>query len=77
MEDEVPYGTSSSLKTGGSVILSHDSWSLTIFRKQRRLSISSLDYHAGPLIITGDDLVNIARKMGLHVRTRNRKKRDG
>jgi hypothetical protein len=54
-----------------------DTWSITLFRKQKRLQIATQDYHAGPLMLSRDQLIDIARKMGLHVRTRNRKAKGG
>ncbi len=50
-----------------------DSWSIKLNRKKRYMTIESLDYHAGPLVLSRDELVGIARNMGLHVRTRKRK----
>ena len=52
-----------------------DSWSIAIHKKQRKTVITALDYHSGPLILTRDQVIEIARRMGLHVRTRNRKNR--
>lgn len=58
-------------------IKNYDAWSLSLYRKQKRLMIETLDYHAGPLIITRDELCDIARLMGLHVRKRKRKNTTG
>jgi hypothetical protein len=52
-----------------------DAWSLSLHRKQKHIIIQTLDYHAGPLIITKDELCDIAKMMGLHVRKRKRKKK--
>ncbi len=52
-----------------------DAWSLSLYKKQKRIIIQTLDYHAGPLIITRDELCDIAKMMGLHVRKRKRKKK--
>ncbi len=59
------------------VVKSFDAWSLSLYRKQKRLMIETTDYHAGPLIITRDELCDIARLMGLHVRKRIRKNKTG
>lgn len=53
-------------------IKNFDSWSISLYKKQRRLIIRALDYHAGPLIITRDELCDIAKLMGLHVNKRRR-----
>ncbi len=55
-------------------IKNFDSWSISVYRKQKRLIIETLDYHTGPLTITRDELCDIARLMGLHVRKRKKKK---
>jgi hypothetical protein len=52
-----------------------DAWSLSLYRKQKHIIVKTLDYHAGPLIITRDELCELARMMGLHVRKRKRKKK--
>jgi len=54
-------------------IINFDSWSLSLYKKQKRLVIETLDYHAGPLVITKDQLCDIAKQMGLYVRKRRRK----
>jgi hypothetical protein len=60
--------------SASSIKINSDSWTITLFKKQRRLQFETLDYHAGPLMLTRDELIDIARKMGLHVRARKRKK---
>jgi hypothetical protein len=72
-EEPVPYGYKPS-STTSHIVINHDSWAIKLYRKKRSLSIETLDYHSGPLVLTRDDLVEIARKMGLHVRTRKNKK---
>ncbi len=57
-----------------AVIRSYDSWTVKLYRKARQVSIETLDYHAGPLILSRDELAELARMMGLHVRKRKRKK---
>lgn len=72
-EEPVPYGDKPS-SDKSQIVINHDSWEIKLNRKKRCLSIETLDYHSGPLVLTRDDLVEIARKMGLHVRTRKNKK---
>lgn len=55
------------------VVRNYDAWSLSLYKKQKRIVIETQDYHAGPLIITRDELCDIAKIMGLHVRKRKRK----
>lgn len=74
MEDPVPYGSSDKLTEKSTAVITMDSWSITLYRKKRQLTIKTLDYHAGPLVLTRDGLVEIARKMGLHVRSKKNKK---
>ncbi len=72
-EDAATYRINSR-SADGKTSDDHDSWAIKLYRRQRYLTIEALDYHAGPLTISRDDLVNIARNMGLHVRTRKKKK---
>ncbi len=58
----------------GVIVRNYDSWTVKLFRKARQVSIETLDYHAGPLILSRDELAELARMMGLHVRKRKRKK---
>lgn len=69
-------GTTSKLSDKNKVVRNFDSWTFSIYRKQKRIAIETLDYHAGPLIMTRDELCDIAKMMGLHVRKRKRKKKD-
>lgn len=71
-EEQVSYGKKSSLNKS-CIVINQDSWTIKLYKKQRQLSIETLDYHASPLVLTREDLVDIARKMGLHVRTRKTK----
>lgn len=64
------------LSDKNKIVRNFDAWSLSLYRKQRRIIIETLDYHAGPLIISRDELCDIAKLMGLHVRTRKRKKKE-
>lgn len=72
-EERVPYGYRQASESN-YIVINHDSWTIKLYRKKRSLSIESLDYHAGPLILSRDDLTDLALKMGLHVRSRRRKK---
>ncbi len=63
------------LSDKNKTVRSFDSWSLSLYKKQKRIIIETLDYHAGPLVITRDELCEIAKMMGLHVRKRKRKKK--
>ncbi len=58
----------------GAIVRNYDSWTVKLSRKARQVSIETLDYHAGPLILSRDELAELARMMGLHVRKRKRKK---
>lgn len=57
------------------IVRDFDLWTFSLYRKQKRIVIETLDYHAGPLVMTRDELCEIARIMGLHVRKRKPKKK--
>ena len=72
-EDPARYGSTPPSKH--CVVIDHDSWTLKLYKKQRHLTVEALDYHAGPLMLTRNELIDIARKMGLHVQTRKKKRK--
>ncbi len=70
-EDPVPYSDNKQIQDVITHTINFDSWNIKLYKKRKKLVIESLDYHAGPLVITRDQLIDITRKMGLHVRTRS------
>lgn len=64
------------LEPGRNVTIKNfDAWSISIYKKQKRIIMETHEYHAGPLIITKDELCDIAKMMGLHVRKNKRKRK--
>ncbi len=70
MEQESSTGQEADLPGKGLVVRNYDSWAIKLCRKKRRIIIETLDYHAGPLILSRDEFCDLARLMGLHVRRR-------
>ncbi len=70
-EDPVLYGNSKQIQDTITHSINLDSWSIKLYRKRKQIVIETQDYHAGPLVLTRDQLIDITRKMGLHVRTRS------
>jgi hypothetical protein len=62
------------LSDKGAIVRNYDACSVKLYKKKRRIVIETLDYHAGPLMLTRDELSDLARLMGLHVRRRKNKK---
>jgi hypothetical protein len=60
----------------GVIVRTYESWKISLYRKAKELSVETLDYHAGPLILSREALAELARMMGLHVRKRARAKRE-
>ncbi len=74
MEQKSSAGQETALPDNGAIVKNYDSWTIKLYKKKRRIVIETLDYHAGPLILTRDEFCNLARLMGLHVRQRKNKK---
>ncbi len=74
MEQKSSAGQEADLPDKGVVVRNYDSWAIKLYRKKRRIIIETLDYHAGPLILSRDEFCDLARLMGLHVRRRKNKK---
>ena len=74
MEQKDSAGQKADLSDKGAIVRNYDAWSVKLYRKKRRIVIETLDYHAGPLMLTRDELSDLARLMGLHVRRRKNKK---
>lgn len=60
----------------GVIVRNYESWSITLSRKSKKLSIETLDYHAGPLVLTRDELGELARIMGLRVGKKKSRKKE-
>ncbi len=71
-EDPVPYGGNKQSLEAITATINYDSWTIKLYKKRKKIVIETLDYHSGPLVLTRDQLMDISRKMGLHVRTRNK-----
>ncbi|MFI5141803.1 MAG: hypothetical protein ACHQII_05560 [Bacteroidia bacterium] len=71
-EDPIGYGGNKQPLEAITVAINYDFWTIKLYKKQKKLVIETLDYHSGPLVLTRDQLIDISRKMGLHVRKRNK-----
>lgn len=70
MEQKKSTGQEEAPSDKSAIVRTYDSWSIKLYRKKRRVVIETFDYHAGPLVLTREDLSELARLMGLHVRRR-------
>jgi hypothetical protein len=57
-----------------SQTLTFGAWTISVSRKSKSLSIKTTEYHADPLVISRDELISVARLLGLKVRKRSRKR---
>jgi hypothetical protein len=74
-ENGAPHGAHKNQQTQKAQTISLGTWTVSVSRKDKTVSIVTNDYHPDPLVITRDDLIAISRLMGLKVRKRNRKKK--
>ncbi len=77
MEQKSSAEQETDLPDKGAIVRNYDSWAIKLYRKKRRIVIETLDYHAGPLILTRDEFCDLARLVGLHVRRRKNKRQQG
>jgi hypothetical protein len=71
-EDPICYGGNKQSLESITATINYDSWTIKLYKKRKKLVIETLDYHSGPLVLTRDQLIDLSRKMGLHVRKRKK-----
>jgi hypothetical protein len=74
MEQKSITGLEADLPGKGAIVKNYDSWTIKLYKKKRRIVIETHDYHADPLMLTRDELCDLAQLMGLHVRKRRNKR---
>ncbi len=77
MEQKSSAAQEAALLDKGTIVRNYGSWSIKLYRKKKRMVIEALDYHADPLLLSRDELCDLARLMGLHVRRRKNQKQQG
>ncbi len=77
MERKSSAGQEAALPDKGAIVRNYGSWSIKLYKKKKYMVIEALDYHADPLLLSRDELCDLARLMGLHVRRKKNQKQQG